>query len=147
MGINKSSQKSTSSNQAYGFLKDSLGGVVDNVNVGARGIADLLAGNTTGWEAFKGATGFDRTMANGMAGITGAGAARGLLRSGATGKALTSYGQQLQNESAQNYIQNLLGLSGIGMNAAQTIGSAGNVSSSSGKSKGLSLNPMKKGGG
>lgn len=146
MGINKSSQKSTSSNQAYDFLKGSLGGAVENVNIGARGIADLLAGNTTGWEAFKGATGFDRTMANGMAGITGAGASRGLLRSGSTGKALTSYGQQLQNESAQNYIQNLLGLSGIGMNAAQTIGGAGNVSSSSGKSKGLSLNPMKWGG-
>lgn len=146
MGINKSSQKSTSSNQAYDFLKGSLGGAVENVNTGARGIADLLAGNTTGWEAFKGATGFDRTMANGMAGITGAGASRGLLRSGSTGKALTSYGQQLQNESAQNYIQNLLGLSGIGMNAAQTIGGAGNVSSSSGKSKGLSLNPMKWGG-
>lgn len=146
MGINKSRQKSTSSNQAYDFLKGSLGGAVENVNTGARGIADLLAGNTTGWEAFKGATGFDRTMANGMAGITGAGASRGLLRSGSTGKALTSYGQQLQNESAQNYIQNLLGLSGIGMNAAQTIGGAGNVSSSSNKSKGLSLNPMKWGG-
>lgn len=146
MGFNKSSQKSASSNQAYGFLKDSLGGAVDNVNTGARGISDLLSGNTSGWDAFKGATGFDRQLVEGLGGITGAGAARGMLRSGSTTKALQSYGQQLQNESAQQYIQNLLGLSGIGMGAAQTIGSAGQTSTSSGKSKGLSLNPMKWGG-
>lgn len=139
MGFNKSSQKSTSNNQAYGFLKDSLGGVVDSVNTGARGISDLLAGNTAGFESFKGATGFDRRLVEGLGGITGAGAARGMLRSGSTSKALQSYGQQLQNDTAQQYIQNLLGLSGIGMNAAQTIGGAGAQSEMTGKSKGLSL--------
>ena len=146
MGFNKSSQKSASSNQAYGFLKDSLGGAVDNVNTGARGISDLLSGNTAGFESFKGATGFDRRLVEGLGGITGAGAARGMLRSGSTTKALQSYGQQLQNDTAQQYIQNLLGLSGIGMGAAQTIGGAGQTSTSSGKSKGLSLAPSGWGG-
>ena len=146
MGLNKSRQKSTSSNQAFGFLKDQLGGSVASVGNSINGIGDLLSGNTSGFDAFKRAIGFDRTMADGMAGITGAGAARGLLRSGSTGKALTSYGQQLQNQTADDYIKSLLGMGQMGLGAAQTIGGAGQTSESSGKSKGLQLNPMKWGG-
>ena len=141
MGFNKSSQKSTSSNQAYGFLKDQLGGSVSSVGNSIGGIQDLLSGNTSGFDAFKRAIGFDQTMADGMAGITGAGAARGMLRSGSTSKALASYGQQLQNQSAGEYIKNLLGMGQLGLGAASTIGGAGNTSESSGKSKGLQLKP------
>lgn len=141
MGFNKSSQKSESGNQAFGFLKDSLGGAVGNVGSSLNGIGDLLAGRTSGFDAFKRGIGFDRRLVDGLSGITGGGAARGLLRSGSTTKALQGYGQQLQNDTAQSYIQNLLGMGQMGLGAAQTIGGAGQTSTSSGKSKGFSAAP------
>lgn len=146
MGVNKSSQKSTSGNQAYGFLQNSLGGAVDYVNQGARGISDLLSGNSSGFDAFKGATGFNDRLVSGLRDLTGVKAATGTFNSGATGKALMGYGQKLQNDTAQNYIQNLLGLSGVGGAAAGIIGGAGNTSESSGKSKGVSFKPPSWGG-
>lgn len=149
MGIssNKSSQKATSSNQAYDFLRGSLGGSVNYLDEGARGISDLLSGNSSGFDAFKGATGFDDRLISGLRDVTGVKAAAGTFNSGATGKALMGYGQKLQNDTAQNYIQNLLGLSGIGGAAAGIIGGAGNRSESSGKSKGLSYTAPSFGGG
>lgn len=146
MGFNKSSQKSESSNKAFDFLKGQLGGSVGAVESGVSGIGDLLSGRTSGFDAFKRATGFDRRLVDGLSGVTGAGAARGMLRSGSTTKALQGYGQQLQNDTAQQYIQNLLGMGGLGMGAAQTIAGAGQTSASSGKSKGLQLNPGSWGG-
>ncbi len=141
MGVNKSKQESKSSNQAFDFLRGSLGGAVDNVNVGARGISDLLSGNASGFEAFKGATGFNDRLVSGLRDVTGVTAARNTFNSGATGRALMKYGTQLQNETAQNYIQNLLGLGQLGLGSAGVLGGAGQTSSSSGKSKGLSFNP------
>lgn len=146
MGFSKSSQKSTSENRAYPFLQDTLGGVVGSAQTGAQGIADLLSGNSSGFDAFKRATGFGQMLSSGMSGLTGAGAARGLLRSGSTSKALVNYGQELQNNTAQNYIQNLLGLGQLGLGAGGVIGGAGNTSKSSGKSKGLQFNPPSFGG-
>lgn len=141
MGISKSKQKSQSEskNLAYPFLQEQLGGTVGYAGQGAQGISALLGGDASGFDAFKRATGFDRTLASGMQDITGAGAARGLLRSGATGRNLVNYGQELQNQTAQNYIQNLLGLGGLGLGAANTIGSAGQVSSATSKQKSKGL--------
>lgn len=146
MGFNKSSQQSSSENRAFPFLKDALGGTVGFAGSSAQSIADLLSGNSSGFDAFKRATGFNQMLSRGMQGITGAGAARGLLRSGSTGKALVNYGQEKQNETAQSYLQNLLGLGQLGIGAGGVISSAGNTSQSSGKSKGLSLSPVKWGG-
>lgn len=139
MGVNLSKQKSTqkSSNQAYPFLRDALGDTVGYTNQGAGGIAALLGGDSSGFDAFKSATGFDTQLGEGLSDITGAGAARGLLRSGSTGKAYVNYGQELQNKTAQSYIQNLLGLSQVGLGAASTIGGAGNTSESQSKGKSL----------
>lgn len=137
MGISKSKQKSSSSNQAFPFLRDTLGGTVGAANTGAQGIAALLSGDSSGFDSFKGATGFNRILSEGLSGITNAGAAKGLLRSGASGKALMSYGQGLQNQTAQQYIQNLLGLGQMGLSAAGAIGSTGGVSNQTSKSKSL----------
>jgi len=146
VGINKSSQKSTSGNQAFDFLRSSLGDSVSYVGEGAKGLSALLGGDSSGFDAYKGATGFNNELIRGMGDVTGASAAKSILRSGTSGKALMNYGQELQNKSAQNYIQNLLGLSGVGGTAAGIIGSAGNTSESSGKSKGLSFKPPAWGG-
>lgn len=141
MGISKSKQSSSTSNQAYPFLQSELGGSVSSVGQGIQGISDLLSGDTTGFNAFKSATGFNQELSRGLSDITGAGAARGLLRSGSTSRGLMDYGQELQNRTAQNYIQNLLGMGQLGLGAAGVIGGAGQTSQSKGSSKGLSFNP------
>lgn len=143
MGFNKSSQSSSSNsyNKAYPFLQDSLGGSVGNVGAASSALSALLGGDASGLNGFKAATGFNQQLSQGLNGITNAGAAAGLLRSGATSKGLMNYGNMLENQSAQNYIQNLLGLGNLGLGAAGTIAGAGQTSTSSskGKSKGLSL--------
>ena len=135
MGFNKSSQ--SSSNQGYGFLKDSLGSSVGNVGQAGSALSALLGGNSAGLNAFQKATGFQPQLDYGLRGVTAGGAARGLLNSGSTQKSLINYGQMLSNQSAQSYIQNLLGLGQLGLGAGQIIGGAGQTSQ--GKSKGLSL--------
>lgn len=139
MGFNKSSQSSTSSNQAYPFLQGALGGSVGQVGAAGSALSALLGGDASGLDAFKGATGFNQQLSSGLNGITNAGAASGLLRSGTTSKGLMNYGNMLSNQTAQSYIQNLLGMGNLGLGAAGTLAGAGQTSSSKGKSKGLTL--------
>ena len=150
MGFSKSKQRSESqsSNQAFPFLQDTLGGAVGSVGSSIDSIRALLSGDTSGFDAYKGATGFNDILSRGLQGVTNAGAAGGLLRSGSTGKALMNYGQELQQQSAQNYIQNLLGIGQMGLGAGQTIASAGpkSTSNQTSKSKGLQFNPPQWGG-
>lgn len=124
-GGKKSQSTDTSSNQAYGLLRDSLSPALSYLGEGASGISRLLGGDASGFNAFKQATGFDQALQAGSRGITGNAAAGGLLRSGSTGKALGNYTNQMQNQYATNYLQNLLGLSGIGAQAGQIISGAG----------------------
>lgn len=124
-GGKKSQSTDTSSNQAYSLLRDSLSPALSYLGEGASGISRLLGGDASGFNAFKQATGFDQALQAGSRGITGNAAAGGLLRSGSTGKALGNYTNQMQNQYANNYLQNLLGLSGIGAQAGQIIGGAG----------------------
>lgn len=143
MGFNKSSQSSTSnsSNQAYPFLQDALGGQVGNVGAASSALSGLLGGDASGLQGYQQATGFNPQLNYGMRGVTGAGAAAGLLNSGSTQKSLMNYGNLLSNQSSQNYIQNLLGLGNLGVSSAGVLAGAGQVSNSSsqGKSKGLTL--------
>lgn len=132
MGISKSSSKS--GNKAYDAISGSLSGALPYVTQGGAGVSALLGGDTSGLDKYKAATGFNQTLSRGLQGITGAGAARGLLRSGSTGKAFMSYGQELQNQSAQDYIKNLLGLGQLGLGAAGVMSDAGKYSSSKSKS-------------
>lgn len=141
MGINKSSQSqsSNSSNQAFPFLQSALGGQVGQVGASTSALSSLLGGDSGGLNAFQNATGFDAQAEQGSRGVTGNAAASGLLRSGSTAKGLQSYGQNLQNQSAQSYIQNLLGLGQLGLGSAGVLAGAGTTSSSQGKgsSKGI----------
>ena len=132
MGLSKS--KSSSTNQAYDSLSKSLSPVVGAAGTGASGISDFLSGNTAGFDKFKVNTGFNQELSNGLGGVTEAGAARGLLNSGATGKAYMNYGQQLEQRSAGDYIKSLLGLGGLGIQAGGVLGGAGQTSKSSSKS-------------
>jgi hypothetical protein len=52
-------------------------------------------------------------------------AARGLLNSGAAGKALTQYGQGYAQSASQDYLNGLRSLAGLGQTSAQATGAAG----------------------
>lgn len=102
--------------------------------------ADLLGvngpeGSARGGTAFNnylGSTGYGFQLDQGSKAITGNAAARGLLNSGSTGKALTQYGQNLGASYFNNYLGQLGNLNqqqfntaGQGINATVSAGSAG----------------------
>lgn len=134
-----SEQQSTasSSNRAFDSINQSFSPMFGLAGSGAQSLQALLGGDSSGFDAYKSATGFDAMAEAGSRGITGNAAARGLLRSGSTGKALTGYGVGLQNQFASNYMDRLLGLSGLGLQAGNLVSGAGQVSESqsSGSSK------------
>lgn len=121
--------KSSSSDLAYPGLQSQLGSTVDYTKQGGDAISALLGGDASGFDAYKKATGFDFQGEQGSRGITGNMAARGLLRSGATGKSLMKFGEGLQDSYAQNYINDLLGFGKLGLGSAGVLSDAGKVSS------------------
>lgn len=130
-----SKETSKSYNQGYGLLKDSFSPMFKYAGTGAEGVSKLLGGDASGFNAYKDATGFDALSEIGSRGITGNAAARGLLRSGSAGKALVDYGNTMNNQYAQQFIQNLLGLSDVGLKAGSIVGGAGEVGEAQKKSK------------
>lgn len=132
-GGSKSSQ--TSSNQAYGTINNAVAPALGNIATGTNSLNALLSGDTSGFNQYKAATGFDPMAEQGSRGITGNAAAGGLLRSGGTGKALTAFGNQLQQQFADSYFNKLLSQAGLGLQAGNLLAGAGNTSSSKSKSK------------
>lgn len=66
--------------------------------------------------------------------VTGQQAASGLLNSGATAKALQDRGNDLNGQYFNNYLQQLSGLSGLGLQAGGTVANTGQKSTSVGGS-------------
>lgn len=130
-----STEKSSRSNRAFDQINSAFSPMFGQASGAADKIAALLGGDTSGFNAYKDATGFDFMAEQGSRGITGNKAASGLLRSGSTGKALANYGNQMQNQYAQNYIQQLLGLGNMGLQAGSLVAGAGETATSSGKKK------------
>lgn len=116
------SQKSKTTNAAYGQIHDTFTPAIDKGVSSFLDMGKLLGGDSSGFDAYKKATGFDATAELGSRGITGNQAASGLLRSGGTGKALQNYGQTLQNQYAGDYMGGLNQQAGYGLNAASLLG-------------------------
>lgn len=108
-------------------------GYINNGGAANSQIAALLGVGSPGavngaQNAFKnylGSTGYNFNLQQGQNAINGNMAAKGLLNSGATGKALTSYGQGLASNYFNNYIGQLSGLAGAGQTALGQVGAAG----------------------
>ena len=130
-----SKQKSSSSNQAFGQIRDTFTPLTENAATGSNALAALLSGDASGFNAYKKATGFDAAAEYGSRGVTGNAAAKGLLRSGSTSKGLQAFGDMLQNQYAGNYMDRLLGQANLGYQAGSLISGAGQTSQSSGKQK------------
>lgn len=94
------------------------------------GSADILGrlygtnGQSPDMSAFTASPGYQFRLGEGQNALESSAAARGGLFSGATGQALTNYGQNAASQEFDNYIQRLFGMSGMGMNAA---GAKGNI--------------------
>lgn len=119
----------------YNYLTGANGtsGTVNNGTAANTASANLLGLNgTAGGDAsspafnnYLNSTGYDFQMDQGQRAITGSAAAKGLLNSGATGKALTTFGQNLGATTFNNYLGQLNTQSAQGITAAGQIGQAG----------------------
>lgn len=74
--------------------------------------------------------GYDFRMGEGTKAIDRSAAARGLLGSGATGKALTRYGQDYATGEFNNTWNRLASLAGVGQTATQNTANSGNQAAS-----------------
>lgn len=84
-----------------------------------------VAGAQGGFNNYLQMAGFAPAMRQLSQGITGQGAASGLLNSGSTAKALQTRGTELNQQFANNYLQQLSGLSGLGLQAGGLVTNAG----------------------
>lgn len=147
---NKSAKKQARQLEAAGqqaavqFQPFQQSGVAANALLsGALGIGgDPLAAQRA-FQQFQNSTGFQSQLAAGQQAITGSNAARGLLDSGATAQALTSFGQDLAQRGFGNFLGMLGGVAGQGLNAAQgvagAIGGAGQQAAASRAAGGQAL--------
>jgi len=120
-----------SSNQAYGYLKDTYapqvqtGVQANNALAGLLGIGGDPAAAQTGYQNFLNSAGYQNVLKQSNAGITGSAAARGLLGSGSTLKALQNNSANLGANYFSQYLQQLGGLGTSGVQAGSLIGGAG----------------------
>lgn len=133
-GKNTSSSESSSSNRAWDVLSGPLTGAV-NTGVNALGsLADIMGG---GFDDYKKNAGFDFLYNKGTRDIAGSAAARGLLNSGSTAKALAQFEGNLGSTMYNNYLDRLAGVAGLGLGTGGTLVGAGGVSNSTSQGKGV----------
>lgn len=129
--------KNRSNNQAFGQLNQQLSPAI---GTGAGGIAQLGNALGGGFQDYLDKGGFNFALGEGMRGITGAGAAKGLLRSGASSRALARYADGMKAQRYDNYLGQLGQLGQLGLGAAGVVAGAGQQSS--GKSNGGILSSL-----
>ena len=128
-----SSQAAKQAMTGYNYLTGANGtqGYVNNGNAANSaqsqllGTSPLTAGAANGFQNYLNSTGYNFQLQQGQQAIAGSGAAKGILNSGSTAKALTSYGQGLAEQSFNNYLGQLNNVSAQGLTAAGQIGAAG----------------------
>lgn len=126
-GGSKSKSNNTNKNIVNSAFSPLMGQAVESNNR----INAFMGGDTSGFDKFKDASGFDFEMFRGMDQIGSESSGRGVFRSGARDKAVMEFGNNMQNRFAQQYIENLLGQSGQAMGAGQLVANVGQESKSS----------------
>ena len=124
--------KSTSDNQAFGLIKDSYAPQIETGNNATNFLAGLLgvpggdsAGATAAFDSYKDQAGYAPALRDMQRGVVGGAAAKGLLNSGAASTALLKKGAELDQGMFSNFLQQLSGLSGLGLQAGNLVTSAG----------------------
>lgn len=125
--------KSKSTNTNKGVVTSAFSPLMGQAVSSNNSISALLGGDTTGFDQFKNATGFDFEMFRGMDQLGSASSGRGVFRSGARDKAVAEFGGNLNNRFAQQYLQTLLGQGQQALGAGQLVAGAGQESTSKSK--------------
>lgn len=123
--------KSTSENVNNSLIKSTYAPAMSQ-GVGAGNfLSSLLTGQgdtgaaNAGWEGYQKNAGFENILQKLTRGITGGQAAQGMLRSGSTGSRYLEEGTALNSGMFNNYLQQLFGLSGQGLQAGGLVANAG----------------------
>lgn len=119
--------------QLLGVSPSGVASTANTVGTAANGIA-AGGGAQQGYNNYLQMAGYAPAMRQMAQGVTGQGAAAGLLNSGATAKALQTRGAELNNQFFNNYLQQLAGLSGLGLQAGGLVANTGQKSTSTGGS-------------
>lgn len=118
-------------NQGFDWAKGNLGGYVGTGNQANSDIASLLglggdsAKANAGFQNYLNSSGYKFNLKSGDEAITSNAASKGLLNSGATGKGLETFGQNLGSTYFNNYLGQLSGLAGNGLQAGGVIANNG----------------------
>lgn len=118
--------------QAVGVNASNAGAQTQGAEAQLLGTAPVTSQTQNGFNNYLNSTGYNFQMDQGTRALTGSAAAKGILNSGSTAKALTSYGQNLASTTFNNYLGNLSGLNSqqqatanTGVQAAGQVASAG----------------------
>lgn len=137
------STPATSNNQAYSWIKETYAPQAQT-GIGATNQLAALLGlggdsnaATKAFNTFRNSSGYQNIFNEAMRGITNSAAGRGLFGSGATGRALQTNAGNLAQQSFGNYLSQLSGLSGIGLQSGNLIGGAGSQNTGATKKAGL----------
>lgn len=117
---------------AFNYLKGSpigtqylsAGGDAAQMQAALLGAGGDPAAAQAAYQNYLNSIGYQGQLEAGSQAITGNAAARGLLGSGSTARGLTRYGQQLGRESFGNYLNQLGGVAGMGLQAGGLLGNA-----------------------
>lgn len=127
--------KSKSYNVNNDLIKSTYGGAMTQGTGAMSSLASLLGvGDPNGYNNYLQLAGYAPAMRQLSQNVTGQGAAAGILNSGATAKALQTRGAELNQGFFNNYLQQLAGLSGLGLQAGGLVTNAGQVSKNAGGS-------------
>lgn len=114
------------------------------------GAAPMTPGTQGAFNNYRDSSGYNFLMDQGQHAITGSAAARGILNSGATAKALTQFGQGLADTTYNNYLNNLGTLANRGQTSLGQVANAGSAgggaaaqaTSAAGKAQSQGINGM-----
>lgn len=127
----------TAAGNFLGNLLGTSGGAVGNaagqIGQAANGVA-AGGGAQAGYQNYLQNAGYAPAMQQLSQGITGQGAAAGILNSGTTAKALQSRGADLNHQYFDNYLQQLSGQQNAGLQAGNLVANVGQRSNSTGGS-------------
>lgn len=119
--------------QLLGVSPSGVASTAGTIGTAANGVAEA-GGAQAGYNNYLQNAGYAPAMRALSQDVTGQGAAAGILNSGSTAKALQTRGTELNNQYFNNYLQQLAGLSGLGLQAGGLVENAGQQSQSKGGS-------------
>jgi hypothetical protein len=133
-----STSDSESGNHAWGPINSAFSPALGYVTSAGNMVQNLLSGSgqNQGLNNFANSSGMEFVRDQGMQGITSSQAARGLLNSGSTLKAMNKFGQGVGSTYLNNYMDNAFKLGGLGLQAGGVMANAGQWSKSHSESEG-----------